>query len=148
MAAPVPDGPAAASLPWLVPPAYEASAASLAAHSEAIGEVMAGRARLWLGPFPAPDRLPAGLEDTALVVPTSGSTGSAKAVALSLAALTRLQAQQSQITDAIVGSLLVDMTPLEVVALQFAVCGFGVREDEAAQVDASAAQSQPRLETA
>ncbi|WP_053918901.1 AMP-binding protein [Brachybacterium sp. SW0106-09] len=87
MAAPVPDGPAAASLPWLVPPAYDASAASLAAHSEAIGEVMAGRARLWLGPFPAPDRLPAGLEDTALVVPTSGSTGTAKAVALGLAAL-------------------------------------------------------------
>lgn len=87
MAAPVPDGPAAGSLPWLVPPAYDASAASLAAHSEAIGEVMAGRARLWLGPFPAPDRLPAGLEDTALVVPTSGSTGTAKAVALGLAAL-------------------------------------------------------------
>ncbi|GAP80433.1 O-succinylbenzoic acid-CoA ligase [Brachybacterium sp. SW0106-09] len=83
----MPDGPAAASLPWLVPPAYDASAASLAAHSEAIGEVMAGRARLWLGPFPAPDRLPAGLEDTALVVPTSGSTGTAKAVALGLAAL-------------------------------------------------------------
>uniref|UniRef100_UPI004049E5E7 AMP-binding protein n=1 Tax=Brachybacterium sp. GPGPB12 TaxID=3023517 RepID=UPI004049E5E7 len=91
MAAPVPDGPAAASLPWLVPPGYDASAASLAAHSEEIGEVMAGRARLWLGPFPAPDRSPAGLEDTALVVPTSGSTGTAKAVALSLAALTASQ---------------------------------------------------------
>ncbi len=97
MAAPVPDGPAAASLPWLVPPAYDASAASLAAHSEAIGEVMAGRARLWLGPFPAPDRLLAGLEDTALVVPTSGSTGTAKAVALSLAALTASQDATAQL---------------------------------------------------
>lgn len=97
MAAPVPDGPAAASLPWLVPPAYDASATSLAAHSEAIGEVMAGRARLWLGPFPAPDRLPAGLEDTALVVPTSGSTGTAKAVALSLAALTASQDATAQL---------------------------------------------------
>lgn len=97
MAAPVPDGPAAASLPWLVPPGYDASAASLAAHSEAIGEVMAGRAGLWLGPFPAPDRLPAGLEDTALVVPTSGSTGTAKAVALSLAALTASQDATAQL---------------------------------------------------
>ena len=97
MAAPVPDGPAAGSLPWLVPPAYDASAASLAAHSEAIGEVMAGRARLWLGPFPAPDRLPAGLEDTALVVPTSGSTGTAKAVALGLAALRASQDATAQL---------------------------------------------------
>lgn len=96
MAAPVPDGPAAASLPWLAPPAYDASAASLAAHSEAIGEVMAGRARLWLGPFPAPDTLPAGLEETALVVPTSGSTGTAKAVALSLAALRASQDATAQ----------------------------------------------------
>ncbi|TDP80403.1 O-succinylbenzoic acid--CoA ligase [Brachybacterium sp. AG952] len=97
MAAPLPDGPAAASLPWLVPPAYDASAASLAAHSEAIGEAMAGRARLWLGPFPAPDRLPAELEDTALVVPTSGSTGTAKAVALSLAALRASQDATAQL---------------------------------------------------
>ena len=97
MAAPVPDGPAAGSLPWLVPPAYDASAASLAAHSEAIGEVMAGRARLWLGPFPAPDTLPAGLEDTALVVPTSGSTGTAKAVALGLAALRASQDATAQL---------------------------------------------------
>ncbi|MEJ6542506.1 AMP-binding protein [Brachybacterium paraconglomeratum] len=93
----MPDDPAAASLPWLVPPAYDASAASLAAHSEAIGEVMAGRARLWLGPFTAPDRLPAGLEDTALVVPTSGSTGTAKAVALSRAALTASQDATAQL---------------------------------------------------
>ena len=97
MAAPLPDGPAAGSLPWLVPPAYDASAASLAAHSEAIGEVMAGRARLWLGPFPAPDTLPAGLEDTALVVPTSGSTGTAKAVALGLAALRASQDATAQL---------------------------------------------------
>lgn len=97
MTAPVPDGPTAGSLPWLVPPAYDASAASLAAHSEAIGEVMAGRARLWLGPFPAPDTLPAGLEDTALVVPTSGSTGTAKAVALGLAALRASQDATAQL---------------------------------------------------
>ena len=62
---------AAGSLPWLVPPAYDASAASLTAHVEAVGEVMAGRARLWLGPFAAPSHLPAGFEDTSLVVPTS-----------------------------------------------------------------------------
>ncbi|MDN5900157.1 MAG: acyl-CoA synthetase, partial [Brachybacterium sp.] len=74
-------------LPWLVPPAYDASAASLTAHASAIGEVMAGRARLWLGPFDPPAQLPAGFEDTALVVPTSGSTGTAKAVALSRGAL-------------------------------------------------------------
>ncbi|MGP9539526.1 AMP-binding enzyme [Brachybacterium sp. AOP43-C2-M15] len=73
--------------PWLVPPRYDASAASLAAHSAAIGEMLAGRARLWLGPFAPPARLPAGLEDAALVVPTSGSTGNAKAVALGLDAL-------------------------------------------------------------
>ena len=97
MAASLPDGAAAAPLPWLVPPAYDASAASLAAHSEAIGEVMAGRARLWLGPFPAPDTLPAGLEDTALVVPTSGSTGTAKAVALGLAALRASQDATAQL---------------------------------------------------
>src|SRR5690606_33651986 len=47
----------------------------------------AGRARLWLGPFAAPSQLPAGFEDTALVVPTSGSTGIAKAVALTREAL-------------------------------------------------------------
>ncbi|HJC68651.1 MAG TPA: AMP-binding protein [Candidatus Brachybacterium intestinipullorum] len=75
------------ALPWLAPPSYDASTASLGAHSAAIGEMMAGRARLWLGPFPAPATLPAGYEGTALVVPTSGSTGAAKAVALSLGAL-------------------------------------------------------------
>ncbi|GAA1489092.1 AMP-binding enzyme [Brachybacterium sacelli] len=73
--------------PWLVPPEHDASAASLAAHSRAIGDAMAGTARLWLGPFPPPAALPAGFEDTALVVPTSGSTGTAKAVALTRAAL-------------------------------------------------------------
>lgn len=92
------DGPAAdGPLPWLVPPPYDASAASLAAHSEAIGQVMAGRARLWLGPFPAPATLPAGFEEVALVVPTSGSTGRAKAVALSLAALRASQDATAQL---------------------------------------------------
>lgn len=72
---------------WLRPAPYDGSAASLTAHAEAIGAVMAGRGRLWLGPFDQPSRLPAGFEDAALVVPTSGSTGSAKAVALSRTAL-------------------------------------------------------------
>src|SRR5690625_2545772 len=53
--------------PWSVPPPYDASGASLSAHSDAIGQMMAGRARLWLGPFEPPPRLPAGWEDTALV---------------------------------------------------------------------------------
>ncbi|WP_394215481.1 AMP-binding protein [Brachybacterium vulturis] len=75
------------ALPWLVPPAYDASAASLTAHAAAIGEMMAGRARLWLGPFDPPAQLPSGFEDAALVVPTSGSTGTAKAVALTRQAL-------------------------------------------------------------
>ncbi|WP_193103441.1 AMP-binding protein [Brachybacterium sp. FME24] len=73
--------------PWLVPPSYDASAASLAAHTEALGEVLAGTGRLWLGPFDPPATLPPDFEDTALVVPTSGSTGSAKAVALTREAL-------------------------------------------------------------
>lgn len=77
----------ASSLPWLVPPAHDSSAASLEAHSRAIGQLMACTGRLWLGPFPAPSALPASFEDTALVVPTSGSTGTAKAVALSRSAL-------------------------------------------------------------
>lgn len=72
---------------WLRPAPWDGSAASLAEHAAAIGQVMAGTARLWLGPFPPPSRLPAGLEGTALVVPTSGSTGAAKAVALDRAAL-------------------------------------------------------------
>ena len=72
---------------WLTPPTYDASATSLTAHAEAIGAMMAGRARLWLGPFAPPSALPTGFEDTALVVPTSGSTGGAKAVALTREAL-------------------------------------------------------------
>lgn len=78
---------ASPDLPWLRPSPYDASAASLAEHAEAIGAVMAGRARLWLGPFDPPEALPAGFEGTALVVPTSGSTGAVKAVALSRQAL-------------------------------------------------------------
>ncbi|MGO1354589.1 AMP-binding enzyme [Brachybacterium tyrofermentans] len=81
------EQPDPAARPWLVPPAHDSSAASLDAHSRAIGQLMAGTSRLWLGPFPAPSALPAGFEDTALVVPTSGSTGTAKAVALSRSAL-------------------------------------------------------------
>jgi len=89
--------PSAGDLPWLVPPVYDASAASLAAHAAAIGEVMTGRARLWLGPFDPPAQLPAGFEDTALVVPTSGSTGGAKAVALSREALLASQEATAQL---------------------------------------------------
>lgn len=88
--------PPSGGLPWLVPPVYDASAASLAAHAAAIGEVMAGRARLWLGPFDPPAQLPAGFGDTALVVPTSGSTGTAKAVALSRQALLASQDATAQ----------------------------------------------------
>lgn len=72
---------------WIRPAPYDASAASLTEHAHAIGEVMAGHGRLWLGPFDPPAQLPAGFEDAALVVPTSGSTGAAKAVALSRQAL-------------------------------------------------------------
>src|SRR5699024_10889084 len=78
-------------------PAYDASAASLAAHVEAIGEMMAGRARLWLGPFDPPAQLPAGFEETALVVPTCGSTGTAKAVALTRQALLASQDETAQL---------------------------------------------------
>ena len=94
------DSAPAGGLPWLVPPVYDASAASLAAHVAAIGEVMAGRARLWLGPFDPPARLPAGYEDTALVVPTSGSTGTAKAVALTRQALLASQDATAQLLAA------------------------------------------------
>ncbi|WP_422115399.1 AMP-binding protein [Brachybacterium sp. UNK5269] len=85
------------SRPWLVPPGYDASAASLTAHADAIGEMLAGRARLWLGPFPPPAQLPPGFEDTALVVPTSGSTGTAKAVALTRTALLASQDATAQL---------------------------------------------------
>ncbi|MEE1651878.1 AMP-binding protein [Brachybacterium sp. J144] len=88
------------ALPWITPAPYDASAASLAEHVAAVGAMMAGRARLWLGPFPAPEQLPAGFEETALVVPTSGSTGAQKAVALSLAAL---QASQDATAEHLAG---------------------------------------------
>ncbi|WP_240811257.1 AMP-binding protein [Brachybacterium sp. SGAir0954] len=71
----------APAAPWARPAPYDASAASLAEHVAAIGEVMAGRSRLWLGAGDPPSSLPAGFEDTVLVVPTSGSTGTAKSVA-------------------------------------------------------------------
>lgn len=77
----------AAPVAWLVPSPFDGSRASLAEHVRAIAAMMRGEARLWLGPFAPPASLPAGLEETALVVPTSGSTGSAKAVALALGAL-------------------------------------------------------------
>ncbi|HLQ81248.1 MAG TPA: AMP-binding protein [Brachybacterium sp.] len=91
------QAPSAVDLPWLVPAAHDGSAASLAAHAHAIGEVMEGRARLWLGPFDPPAQLPAGFERTALVVPTSGSTGTAKAVALTRQALLASQDATAQL---------------------------------------------------
>ncbi len=72
---------------WLRPATYDASADSLTAHAAAIGQVMAGTGRLWLGSFEPPSALPESFESTALVVPTSGSTGAAKAVAQSREAL-------------------------------------------------------------
>ena len=85
------------ALPWLVPPAFDGSAASLDAHARAIGQMLAGRGRLWLGPFEPPTSLPPGFEDTALVVPTSGSTGTAKAVALTREALLASQDATAQL---------------------------------------------------
>jgi O-succinylbenzoic acid--CoA ligase len=72
---------------WVRPAVWDGTAASLAEHVEAIGAMTAGDTRLWLGPFDPPATLPAGYEDTALVVPTSGSTGRAKAVAHGLDSL-------------------------------------------------------------
>ncbi len=76
---------------WLRPAPFHGTPASLAEHVEAIGAMMRGEGRLWLGPFAPPASLPAELEQTALVVPTSGSTGGAKAVALALSALVASQ---------------------------------------------------------
>ncbi len=95
-----PASPSADDLPWLVPATHDGSAASLAAHTHAIGEMMEGRARLWLGPFAPPAQLPAGFERTALVVPTSGSTGTAKAVALTRQALLASQDATAQLLAA------------------------------------------------
>ncbi len=78
-------------LPWLRPAPFSGTTSSLAEHVEAIGGMMRGEGRLWLGPFAPPASLPAGFEQTTLVVPTSGSTGGAKAVALSLSALVASQ---------------------------------------------------------
>src|SRR5699024_10073078 len=50
-----------------------------------------------LGPFDPPAQLPAGFERTALVVPTSGSTGTAKAVALTRQALLASQDATAQL---------------------------------------------------
>src|SRR5699024_10866601 len=95
-----PASPSADDLAWLVPATHDGSAASLAAHTHAIGEMMEGRARLWLGPFDPPAQLPAGFERTALVVPTSGSTGTAKAVALTRQALLASQDATAQLLAA------------------------------------------------
>ncbi|PWH07753.1 acyl-CoA synthetase [Brachybacterium endophyticum] len=83
--------------PWLRPAPWDGSARSLAEHADAVGQMMAGRARLWLGPFDPPAHLPAGFEDTVLVVPTSGSTGGAKAVAHPVASLLASQDATAQL---------------------------------------------------
>lgn len=81
---------------WTRPAPYDASPASLGAHADAIGAMMRGEARLWLAPFDPPTALPDGFEETALVVPTSGSTGAPKAVALTRAALRASQDATAQ----------------------------------------------------
>ena len=58
---------------------------------------MAGRGRLCWGPFAPPAQLPPGYEGTAVVVPTSGSTGAAKAVALTREALLASQEATAQL---------------------------------------------------
>jgi O-succinylbenzoic acid--CoA ligase len=88
---------AAATAPWIRPAPFDGTAASLAEHVPAIGEVMAGRGRLWLGPFDPPASMPDGFEDTVLVVPTSGSTGHAKAVAHPLRSLLASQDATAQL---------------------------------------------------
>ncbi|MGP9694008.1 AMP-binding protein [Brachybacterium sp. AOP25-B2-12] len=72
---------------WTRPVPFSGTPASLAEHIEAISALMAGASRLWLAGFAPPPSLPPGFGATALVVPTSGSTGASKAVALSRAAL-------------------------------------------------------------
>ena len=102
------DPAASGELPWLLPPPYDASAASLTAHAHAIGEAMAGRGRLWLGPFAPPAQLPPGYEGTAVVVPTSGSTGAAKAVALTREALLTSATARTEVAVLVVPATALD----------------------------------------
>ncbi|MGY5766174.1 AMP-binding protein [Brachybacterium sp. DNPG3] len=73
--------------PWLRPAPYDRTAASLAEHVDALARMVAGDARVWLGPFDPPAVLPEAFADAVLVVPTSGSTGTPKAVVHGLASL-------------------------------------------------------------
>lgn len=72
---------------WTRPAPFSGTPESLAEHVEAIAAMMAGSARMWLAAFPPPERLADTFDDAVLVVPTSGSTGTAKAVALTRGAL-------------------------------------------------------------
>lgn len=101
------------SLPWLTPGPFDGTVASQAEYARAIGEALAGTARVWLGAHKRPEligalecakprenacegctcaRSNAGVrepdpKEIALVVPTSGSTGTPKSVAHSLQSL-------------------------------------------------------------
>lgn len=98
----------ASPVAWLRPAPFDGSAASFAEHADAVAAMTRRDARLWLGPFDPPPALPEGLAETTLVVPTSGSTGRAKAVALSLAALT---ASQDATAEAIGDGLWLPLLP-------------------------------------
>lgn len=76
---------------WILPAPFDGTVTALREHARAITALERGERPLWLGPFAPPERLPAGFERTALVVPTSGSTGGARAVALTRAALVASQ---------------------------------------------------------
>lgn len=65
---------------WTRPAPFDGTAESLAEHARAIDAMVRTGERLWLGPFEPPAE--SDVADAALVVPTSGSTGAAKAVVL------------------------------------------------------------------
>ena len=101
------------SLPWLAPGPFDGTVTSQAEYARAIGEALAGTARVWLGAHERPEpigalecnkpresacagctctRSNAGVSEPdpseiALVVPTSGSTGTPKSVAHSVQSL-------------------------------------------------------------
>ena len=82
---------------WLQPAPFDGTPASLREHAEAIAQMMRGQARLWLGPFDPPATLPAEYSEARLIVPTSGSTGAAKAVVHALDSLIASQDATAQL---------------------------------------------------